>query len=53
MTRLQASSVSAPHYSIPTRRVLSTPEILHRIQAMFADRNDPGSAAPDQNPSPT
>ncbi|AHK31852.1 hypothetical protein OPAG_05187 [Rhodococcus opacus PD630] len=52
MTRLQASSVSAPHHSIPTRRALSTPEILQRIQAMFADGDDPGPAGSNEKPSP-
>ncbi|MFC9838503.1 hypothetical protein ACFVKB_32520 [Rhodococcus sp. NPDC127530] len=53
MTHLHASSTSAPHHAIPTGRVLSTPEILQRIRAMYADRGDPGSADPDQKPSPT
>ncbi|MFC0454670.1 hypothetical protein [Rhodococcus jostii] len=52
MTRLQASSVSAPHHCIPTRRALSTPEILQRIQAMFADGDEAGSAGTDEKPSP-
>ena len=53
MAHLHASSASAPHHAIPTSRVLSTPEILHRIQAMYADHDDPGSADQDQKPSPT
>ena len=53
MTHLHASSTSAPHHAIPTSRVLSTPEILQRIQAMYAGHDDPGSADPGQKPSPT
>ena len=52
MTRLQASSVSAPHNCIPTHRALSTPEIRHRIQAMFDDEDDPDPAGTDENPTP-
>ena len=56
MTRRPASPTSAPHHSIPTGsrptgRVLSTPEILRRIQAMYADRDGP--AGTDQNPPPS
>jgi len=53
MTHLHASSASAPHHAIPTSRVLSTPEILQRIQAMYAGHEDPGSADPGRKPSPT
>ncbi|KAF0959414.1 hypothetical protein MLGJGCBP_07450 [Rhodococcus sp. T7] len=52
MARLQASSVRAPHNCIPTHRALSTPEILHRIQAMFDDEDDPDPAGTDENPPP-
>ncbi|MFC9362259.1 hypothetical protein ACFTZB_37500 [Rhodococcus sp. NPDC057014] len=52
MTRLHGSPDSAPHHAIPTHRALSTPEILQRIQMMYADRDENGPAGTDENPSP-
>lgn len=52
MTRLHPSA-SAPHHAIPTHRVLSTPEILQRIQAMYTDRDENGGpAGTDDKTSP-
>lgn len=53
MTHRQDSSASAPHHAIPTRRALGTPEILSRIEAMFADPDDPGTAGTDPESPPT